>query len=84
MTARELWRRGQAGWPRRFPVVQFPNAPLLLALAGRRLEARAPVAGRTAFGVGLTVWAWRELADGANWLRRALGAGVLAWIVSRA
>ena len=30
---RELWRRGQEGWPRRYVLVQLPNAPLLVALA---------------------------------------------------
>ena len=29
----DLWRRGQHGWPERFPLVQVPNAPLLVALA---------------------------------------------------
>jgi hypothetical protein len=32
VTIAELWRRGQVGWPRRFPIAQFPNPPLLLAL----------------------------------------------------
>ncbi len=80
MSARELWRRGQAGWPRRFPLVQLPNPPLLIALAGRRLEARAPAAGRATFAVAFGVWAWQEAAAGANWLRRALGVGALAWL----
>ncbi len=34
VTIAKLWRRGQVGWPRRFPIAQFPNPPLLLALAG--------------------------------------------------
>src|ERR1700692_3917147 len=33
VTTAELWRRGQVGWPRRFPVAQFPTPPLLLAFA---------------------------------------------------
>ena len=82
-----LWRRGQAGWPRRFPIVQLPNAPLLVALAGRRLGARAGGAtrraGRGAFVLGLGVWAWREATDGANWLRRLLGVASLGWLAAR-
>jgi hypothetical protein len=45
VTIAELWRRDQVGWPRRFPIAQFPNPPLLLAFAGWGLPA---VAGETA------------------------------------
>jgi hypothetical protein len=87
VTVRETWRRGQAGWPRAFPIVQLPNRPLLLAFAGRAVAAATdgPVrtAGRAAATVGLGVWAWEETTDGANWLRRAIGAGALAWLIAR-
>ena len=33
-TLRQLWRRGQHGWPAGFPVAQFPNTPLLVAAGG--------------------------------------------------
>jgi len=49
VTVAELWRRGQAGWPRGFPMAQFPNPPLLLAFAGWGLAA---VAGGAAHDVG--------------------------------
>jgi len=49
VTIAELWRRGQVGWPRRFPIAQFPNPPLLLAFAGWGLAAAA---GGTAHDVG--------------------------------
>ncbi len=85
VTAGELWRRGQDGWPRRFPIVQFPNPPLLLALGGWAVAAAtdgaAHDAGRVVFTVGLAVWAWEEAVAGVNWFRRVLGAGVLVWIV---
>jgi hypothetical protein len=85
VTAAELWRRGQVGWPRRFPIAQFPNPPLLVALAGLVLAAAtggaAHDAGRAVFTVGLAVWAFQELVGGVNWFRRLLGAGALAWIV---
>ena len=85
VTVAELWARGQAGWPRRFPIAQFPNPPLLLALAGDVLAAvtdhTAHDVGRAVFTIGLGVWAWQEAVDGVNWFRRLLGAGVLVWIV---
>jgi hypothetical protein len=85
VTAGELWRRGQVGWPRRFPIVQFPNAPLLLALGGWGLAAATDGtthdAGRVVFVVGLAVWASEEALAGVNWFRRVLGAAALVWIV---
>jgi hypothetical protein len=87
VTLAELWRRGPGGWPRRFPVAQFPNAPLLLALAGDVLAAAtdhsAHDVGRAVFTIGLGVWAWQEAVDGVNWFRRLLGAGALVWVVAR-
>jgi hypothetical protein len=87
VTLAQLWRRGQAGWPRSFPVAQFPNVPLLLALAGwgvaQATEAKAHDLGRALFTVGLGAWAWEEAASGVNWFRRLLGAAALAWIVVR-
>jgi hypothetical protein len=87
VTIAELWRRGQVGWPRRFPIAQFPNPPLLLALAGWGVGAAtggtARDVARAVFNVGLAVWALEEAASGVNWFRRLLGVGVLVWIVAR-
>jgi hypothetical protein len=41
-------KRAQHGWPARFPVVQLPNAPLLVALFGWLVAAAATLANRTA------------------------------------
>jgi hypothetical protein len=86
VTAANLWRRGQEGWPRGFPVAQFPNPPLLLAFAGWGLAAAsdgtAHEIGRVAFTLGLLVWAYEETTRGANWFRRLLGAGVLVWTLA--
>jgi hypothetical protein len=86
VTIAELWRRGQVGWPRRFPIAQFPNPPLLLAFAGWGLAAvaggTAHDAGRAVFTVALGVWAWEEAVGGVNWFRRLLGVGVFVWIVA--
>lgn len=88
MTVAELWRRGQEGWPRRFPIAQFPNPPLLAALAGSAVAAVAAKGtahdvGRAVFFLGLAIWAWEEAVDGVNWFRRLLGAGALVWLVAR-
>jgi hypothetical protein len=79
------WRRGQAGWPSRFVLVQFPNLPLIVALAASVAAGLADDgAAHYAEAVnrlGLAVFAYLELTDGVNWFRRALGAGVLVWLV---
>jgi hypothetical protein len=86
-TPRELWERGQRGWPASFPVAQLPNAPLLVALAGWVVTAltRGVVhdAARATFYAGLAAWAWKELEAGANWVRRGIGAAVLVLVVVR-
>ncbi len=86
VTVAALWQRGQVGWPRKFPIVQFPNPPLLVAFAGWGLAAvtrgTAHDLGRTVFVVGLGVWALLEVGGGVNWFRRLVGAGALAWIVA--
>jgi hypothetical protein len=86
VTIDELWRRGQEGWPRRFPVAQFPNPPLLVAFAGWGLAAAASGSahdiGRAVFILGLSIWALEETVSGVNWFRRLLGAGALVWIAA--
>lgn len=81
----DLWLRGQRGWPAKFPLVQFPNAPLLLGLGGWLVAALASGSihshARAVFYLGLTAWAWMELVDGVNWLRRALGITGLVYVV---
>ena len=78
VTVAALWRRAQAGWPRSFPIVQFPNAPLLVAFAGWGLAAvahgTAHDVGRLAFVAGLGVWALMEVTPGSG--RQALRARV--------
>jgi hypothetical protein len=87
VTVAELWCRGLAGWPRRFPIAQFPNPPLLLAFAGWGLASESGgtthEVGRAVFTLGLAVWAWEEAVGGVNWFRRLLGAGALIWIATR-
>jgi hypothetical protein len=77
------WRR--RGWPSGFVLIQFPNAPLLVGLAATlvaRLADGAAAAYAEAIGrLALGVFAYLELTDGANWLRRLLGAAVLVYLV---
>ena len=84
-TLEERWRRAQHGWPAGFPLVQFPNAPLLGALGGwlvaELTDGSVHAYARATFYAGLAAWAWEELAGGANWVRRAFGAGGLAYVV---
>ena len=84
---RHLWRQGQRGWPAGFPLVQLPNAPLLVAAAGWLVAAlTAGVAhhcARATFYTGLAAWAWKELEAGVNWFRRAIGGAGLVFVVLR-
>jgi hypothetical protein len=74
-------------WPERFPLAQFPNAPLGVALAGliaeQLTDGHAHDYAEAVVSIGLAVWAYEELADGVNWFRRVLGAAGLAYVVTR-
>ncbi|MFZ0091817.1 MAG: hypothetical protein WAL63_20100 [Solirubrobacteraceae bacterium] len=80
-----IWVRrvGQFGWPRDFPLVQFPNAPLILAFASGVAAAMMHGVGhRDAAAVSyvaMAIWAYEELVAGVNWFRHLLG---LVYIVS--
>jgi hypothetical protein len=84
---RDRWRRGQRGWPASFPLAQVPNVPLLVAAGGWLVAALTDGSvhayARAAFYGGLAAWAWEELADGANWVRRALGAAGLVYVIAK-
>lgn len=84
---RDLWRRGQQGWPRRFVLVQLPNAPLLVGLGATVIawvtDGFVHDVARLVAGVGLAVWAVEEVVGGVNWFRRLLGAAFLALLVVR-
>src|SRR5215212_6309616 len=59
----QRWRHGKRGWPAIFPVMQFPNAPLLVALAGLLVAAvtdgSAHAYARAVFYAALAAWAWK-------------------------
>lgn len=74
-------------FPRRFPIVQFPNAPLIVAfLAGEAGHAIGggdrPYAISISY-LAMTIWAYEELVDGVNWFRRLLGLTYVVVMVAR-
>ena len=85
----EQYRRLSAmSWPKSFPIAQFPNPPLLFALAGwgvTRIASPGAVHdwGQAVNAIGIAAWAWLELTDGVNWFRRLLGAGGIVWLASQ-
>jgi hypothetical protein len=87
VSAKELWERGQRGWPERFPVLQLPNPPLLVAFGGWLVaaptEGAVHGAGRAVFYGGVLVWARGEISSGANWVRRAMGVAGAVYVVTR-
>lgn len=81
-----LKRLTEARWPRDFPIAQFPNAPLLVALV---LAAASHLVGgsgrdylRAGFFVALGIWAYGEITDGVNWFRRVLGVAGLVFALA--
>ena len=72
--------------PRSFPIVQFPNRPLIAtvvaAALARGTRGRTAATARLASRLALLVWSAEEIADGANWFRRLLGIGGGAWAVA--
>ena len=63
--------------PRRFPIFQFPNRPLIATLiagaVARMTDGPAHAAATLLSRLALLVWSAEEIASGANWSRRLLG-----------
>jgi hypothetical protein len=80
-----LWRAGQHGWPRSYPIAQFPNAQLAVgagaSIAGRVTDGSVHDYASALSYLGLAAWASDELLRGTNALRRALGAGMLVYLL---
>ncbi len=81
---KEMWRRGQRGWPADNPVAQFPNAPLLVAIAAwivrQFTDGTANDWASAVSYVALACFAFWELIDGVNRFRRIGGAVLLVLI----
>jgi hypothetical protein len=80
-------RLTELGFPRRFPIVQFPNLALIIAFlaagAGRFVHGTGHAYTASVSYLALTIWAYEELVRGVNWFRRLLGLGVAIIIVVR-
>jgi hypothetical protein len=74
-------------FPRRFPIVQFPNLPLIVAFlageAARVLRTPELPYARSISYLAMTIWAYEELVDGVNWFRHLLGFAYTAIMVAR-
>ena len=84
MAVRARFKRLTAlGWPKSFPIVQFPNAPLIVAfLAGATagvVHGAAHADAKAVSYLAMVIWAYEELVDGVNWFRHLLG---LAYVIS--
>jgi hypothetical protein len=77
----------QIGLPPSFPIVQFPNAPLILAFLAGAVGSHMHSATRSYATAGaylaMTVWAYEELARGVNWFRRLLGLAYMIIMITR-
>ena len=63
--------------PRRYPIFQFPNRPLIAAMlagaAARTTHGSTARAAAAVSAVAQLVWAYGEITEGANGFRRLLG-----------
>ncbi len=71
------------GWPRDFPIIQFPNVALIAAFASGQAAAMLHGVGHGEAAAvsyaALLIWAYEELVHGVNWFRHLLG---LVYIIS--
>ncbi len=83
----QIQRLSRWSWPRSFPIIQFPNAPLIAAIfagiAGQATRGSAHRLALTIFYLALGVWAYEEAIRPDNWLRRLLGLGAGVYVVVR-
>jgi hypothetical protein len=80
-------RLTETGFPRSFPLVQFPNAPLIMGLlagaTGGAVHGRGHDYAVAISYLAIGVWAYEELTQGVNWFRRLLGAAFAILMVVR-
>jgi hypothetical protein len=74
-------------FPRRFPIAQFPNLPLIVAIlageVGKFLDGSPHFYAASVSYLALTIWAYEELVHGVNWFRRLLGLAFMILLVVR-
>ena len=82
---RAFKRLTQLSFPRSYPIVQFPNAPLIVAFASGLLahhsHGREHAFAQAVSYLAMAIWAYLELFYGVNAFRRLLG---LAYTISTA
>ena len=80
---RAFKRLTQLSFPRSYPIVQFPNAPLILAftsgLLAHHSHGREHAYAQAVSYLAIAIWAYLELFHGVNAFRRLLG---LAYSIS--
>jgi hypothetical protein len=80
-------RLTQLSFPRRFPIVQFPNLPLIVAFlageAGKFVDGSAHSYAASVSYLAMTIWAYEELVHGVNWFRRLLGLTYVILLIVR-
>ncbi len=73
-------------FPRRFPIVQLPNRPAIIAFAAgavaRTTSGRLARDAAVVSAVASLVWAYGEITDGANWVRRLFGVAGGAYAIA--
>ena len=78
-------RLTELSFPRRFPMAQFPNLPLVVAIlageAGKFLDGSAYSYATSVSYLAITIWAYEELVHGVNWFRRLLGLACMILLV---
>jgi hypothetical protein len=74
---RAFKRLTQLSFPRSYPIVQFPNAPLIVAFASGLLahhsHGREHDYAQAVSYLTMAIWAYLELFEGVNAFRRLLG-----------
>jgi hypothetical protein len=82
---RAFKRLTQLSFPRSYPIVQFPNAPLIVAftsgLLAHQSHGREHAYAQAVSYLAMAIWAYLELSQGVNAFRRLLG---LAYTISTA
>jgi hypothetical protein len=76
--ARRAYQRlTQLSFPRSYPLIQFPNVPLILAFVSGLVAANShggeQDGARAISFLSMAVWAYLELFEGVNAFRRLLG-----------
>src|SRR5947209_2883780 len=82
---RAFKRLTQESFPRSYPIVQFPNAPLIIAfvsgLLARHTHGVEHSYAQAISYLAMAIWAYLELVHGVNAFRHLLG---LAYTISTA